>query len=117
MLISPISVSVRCASTWRSRSAPISPTSSRSRAMGIVRRGRITTSWSDKRQVLRITYRNRDFCREVIVRTGEGDGEPAVNTNGRLSFDVALKAGQAWHRCLIYDPADGGTRLLARRSA
>ena len=38
---------------------------------GIVRRGRITTSWSDKRQVLRITYSNRDFCREVIVRTGE----------------------------------------------
>ena len=39
----------------------------------IVRRGRIATSWSDKRQVLRITYNNRDFCREVIVRTGEGD--------------------------------------------
>ena len=48
-----------------------------------------------------------DFCREVIVRTGEGDGEPAVNANGRLSFDVALKAGQAWHRCLIYDLVDG----------
>ena len=72
--------------------ARISPTSSRSRAIRIVRRGRITTSWSDKRrQVLRIgLYRNRDFCREVIVRTGEGAGEPAVNTNGRLSFAVAL---------------------------
>ena len=81
----------------------------------IVRRGRITTSWSDKRQVLRITYRNRDFCREVIVRTGEGDGEPAVNANGRLSFDIALKAGQAWHRCLIYDLVDGGEAHLARR--
>jgi glycogen debranching enzyme len=43
----------------------------------IVRRGRITTSWSDKRQTLRMTYRNKDFCREVIVRTGEGVGEPA----------------------------------------
>src|SRR4029077_16829285 len=40
----------------------------------IVRRGRITTSWSDKGQVLRIGYRNRDFCRKVIIRTG--DGEP-----------------------------------------
>ena len=58
----------------------------------IVRRGRITTSWSDKRRMLHITYSNRDFCREVIVRTGKGDGEPAVNANGRLSFDVALKA-------------------------
>jgi len=81
----------------------------------IVRRGRITTSWSDKRQALRITYRNKDFCREVIVRTGEGDGEPTVNANGRLSFDIALKAGQAWHRCLIYDLVDGAKRTLAPR--
>jgi N-terminal domain of (some) glycogen debranching enzymes len=81
----------------------------------IVRRGRITTSWSDKRQALRITYRNKDFCREVIVNTGEGDGEPTVNANGRLSFDIALKAGQAWHRCLIYDLVDGKKRILAPR--
>ena len=45
----------------------------------------------------------------MIVRTGEGDGEPAVNANGRLSFDIALKAGQAWHRCLIYDLVDGAS--------
>jgi glycogen debranching enzyme len=69
----------------------------------IVRRGRITTSWSDKRQVLRISYCNKDFCREVIIRTGDGDGGSTVNANGRLSFDIALKAGQAWHRCLIYE--------------
>src|ERR1700730_11862618 len=42
----------------------------------IVRRGRLTTSWSDKGQVLRISYRNKDFCRKVIIRTG--DGEPAA---------------------------------------
>jgi hypothetical protein len=30
----------------------------------IVRRGRITTSWSAKRQVPRIGYVNKDFCRE-----------------------------------------------------
>ena len=45
------------------------------------------------------------------------DGEPAVNTNGRLSFDVALKAGQAWHRCLIYDLADGAKRIRRRGNA
>src|SRR6202790_2338760 len=56
----------------------------------IVRRGRITTSWSDKRQAMRITYRNIEFCRMVIIRTGEGDGEPTINANGRLSFDIAL---------------------------
>ncbi len=81
----------------------------------IVRRGRITTSCSEKRQALRITYRNRDFVREVIVRTHEGDGEPAVNANGRLSFEVALKAGEAWHRCVIYDLVDGEQRDLAPR--
>jgi glycogen debranching enzyme len=48
----------------------------------IVRRGRITTSWSHNRQALRFTYRNKDFCREVIVRTGQGDGEPAVTPTG-----------------------------------
>src|SRR6202045_1309203 len=79
----------------------------------IVRRGRITTSWSDKRQVLRISYRNKDFCRKVIIRTG--DGEPAASANGRLSFDIDLKAGQAWHRCLIYDLMDGSERMRAPR--
>jgi glycogen debranching enzyme len=28
----------------------------------IVRRGRIVTSWAAKREILRITYRNKDFC-------------------------------------------------------
>ena len=81
----------------------------------IVRRGRITTSWAAKRQVLRVTYRNKDFCREVIVGVGEGDGDPAVSANGRLSFDVGLKAGQAWHRCLTYDLVDGAKRIRAPR--
>jgi glycogen debranching enzyme len=81
----------------------------------ILRRGRIITSWSEKREILRITYRNQDFCREVIVRSGEGDGDPAVSANGRLSFGVTLKAGQAWHRCLTYDLADGSKRIRAPR--
>jgi glycogen debranching enzyme len=81
----------------------------------IVRRGRITTSWSEKRQTMRIAYRNKDFGREVIVRVDEGDGGPAVSANGRLSFVVALEAGQAWHRCLIYDLAEGAKRIQAPR--
>jgi glycogen debranching enzyme len=81
----------------------------------IVRRGRITTSWSQSRQAVRFTYRNKDFCREVIVHAGAGDGEPAVSANGRLSFDIALKAGQAWHRCLIYDLMDGASLIRAPR--
>jgi glycogen debranching enzyme len=81
----------------------------------IVRRGRITTTWSQRRQALRITYRNKDFGREVIVRTGKGDGEMAVDANGRLSFDITLKPAQTWRRCLMYDLADGGTPIRAPR--
>ena len=47
----------------------------------------------------------------MIIRSGDGDGEPTVSANGRLSFDIALKAGQAWHRCLIYDFMDGVERM------
>lgn len=79
----------------------------------IVRRGHIITSWSAKKEILRITYRNKDFCREVVIRTGEGDGKPTVYANGRLSFDIVLKPGQAWHRCLIYDLVDGSKRTNA----
>src|ERR1700758_2392872 len=81
----------------------------------IVRRGHIVTSWAAKRQILRLTYRNKDFCREVIVHTAEGDGRPTVYANGRLSFDIALKPGQAWHRCLIYDLVDGSKRFRASK--
>jgi glycogen debranching enzyme len=81
----------------------------------IVRRGRITTSWAKKHQALRFTYRNKDFGRAVIVRIGDGVGEPAVSANGRLSFNIGLKAGQAWHRCLTYDLVDGKKRIRAPR--
>jgi glycogen debranching enzyme len=81
----------------------------------IVRRGHIATSWSAKRETLRVTYRNRDFCRELIIRTGNGDGRPTVYANGRLSFDIALKPGKAWHRCLIYDLMDGSKRFRASK--
>jgi glycogen debranching enzyme len=81
----------------------------------IVRRGRISTSWSHKRQLLRITYRNRDFSRAVLIRCGHGNGEPAASANGRLSFDIALKPAAAWHRCLVYDLMDGKEKISAPR--
>jgi len=52
-------------STWRSRCAPISPTFRGERATISWRRGHIVTSWSAKREILRVTYRNRGFCREL----------------------------------------------------
>src|SRR6516162_4573976 len=59
----------------------------------IVRRGRITTEWSDAKQELRTSYRNSDFARALTV--GPHGGEPkAVYANGRLSFEVSLDPGQ-----------------------
>ena len=70
----------------------------------IVRRGRITTEWSEAHQQLRTTYRNGDFTRALTVAPLQ---EKAVHANGRLSFEVALEPGAAWHCCLLYTLTDG----------
>jgi hypothetical protein len=65
----------------------------------IVRRGRITTSWSYKRQALRFAYRNTDFCREVIVRLRElavdlADFRPRRRPDPSFAHAGAPKRGQ-----------------------
>ena len=52
----------------------------------IVRRGRITTHWSETQQRLRTTYRNGDFSRAVTIRPAQSS-TPAIYANGRLSFE------------------------------
>lgn len=71
----------------------------------IVRRGRITTEWSEARQQLHTIYRNGDFNRAVTISTC-GAPERAVYANGRLSFEVAIGPGEAWHACLLYTLTD-----------
>jgi glycogen debranching enzyme len=78
----------------------------------IVRRGRITTDWSEAAQRLRTTYTNGDFMRAVTMRT-HNDSVKAVYANGRLSFDVALEPGATWHICLLYDLSDGPRHFAA----
>ena len=80
----------------------------------IVRRGRINTSWSESRQQWRLTYRNRDFCREVLI-TAKPTGDPGVYANGRISFEVSLDPEETWHCCLLYDLFDGHTKHAAPR--
>src|SRR5215813_10565206 len=72
----------------------------------IVRRGRINTEWSQPLQHLHTAYGNRDFRRAVRYSVG-GSPTRAVYANGRLSFDVALEPGEAWHCCLLYTLLDG----------
>jgi glycogen debranching enzyme len=77
-----------------------------------VRRGRITTEWSEEGQRLTTTYRNQGFFREVAVTARNGDS-PAVYANGRISFEVELAPGATWHSCLAYDLSDGDRRYAA----
>jgi glycogen debranching enzyme len=70
----------------------------------IVRRGRITTDWSKAHQQLLTTYRNGDFTRALIVRPQQ---QKAVHANGRISFELELEPGAAWHCCLLYTLTDG----------
>jgi glycogen debranching enzyme len=73
---------------------------------GIVRRGQITTKWSETKQQLQTIYRNGDFVRAVTVAPGHRQAR-AVYANGRLSFEIDLDAGEAWHCCLLYTLLDG----------
>jgi glycogen debranching enzyme len=82
------------------------------KANRIVRRGRITTEWSQARQQLRTTYRNADFSRAVIISMSEA----CVYANGRLSFEVALEPGEGWRACLRYTLEDGDKRFAAPRN-
>jgi glycogen debranching enzyme len=76
----------------------------------IVRRGRITTDWSEREQRLQTTYRNADFRRGVTIRPA---GQTAVYANGRLSFEIALKPGESWHCCLRYEFSDSDQQFAA----
>lgn len=72
----------------------------------IVRRGRITTEWSSGENRLRNAYRNKDFCREVVISPHRNPSS-ALYANGRISFDVTLAPEVPWHTCLHYDLRDG----------
>jgi glycogen debranching enzyme len=80
----------------------------------IVRRGRITTEWSEPHQHLRNTYRNADFSRTVTISPMHSPIR-AVYANGRLSFEVALEPGGDWHCCLLYNLANGDRHFTPPR--
>jgi glycogen debranching enzyme len=81
----------------------------------VVRRGRITTQWSEAHQQWRLTYRNKDFCRSVVI-TAKPTGARGVYANGRISFEISLNPQETWHCCLLYDLVDGQKKHAAPRS-
>jgi len=80
------------------------------RSGDIVRRGRITTTWSPATQELRTSYRNGDFVRAVTVAPAHRQPEVEY-ANGRLSFEISLHPGEAWHCCLLYVLQDGDRHI------
>jgi glycogen debranching enzyme len=72
----------------------------------IVRRGRISTSWSGKHARLTTEYQRSDFHRKIVANVREFDSKP-VYGNGRLSFALELQPGGMWHTCVLYDLGDG----------
>jgi glycogen debranching enzyme len=78
----------------------------------IVRRGQITTEWSERRRRLRTAYSNRDFHRAVTTLVAQAPRK-AVYANGRLSFEVAIQPNKAWHACLLYEFEDGEQHFRA----
>ena len=80
------------------------------RSGAIVRRGQINTTWSPAEQELRTIYRNDDFVRAVMVAPRPGHAK-TVYANGRLSFEIGLDPGEAWHCCLLYTLQDGERNL------
>jgi glycogen debranching enzyme len=81
----------------------------------IVRRGQITTEWSERRQRVHTAYSNQDFHRAVTTSVAKAPGK-AVSANGRLSFEVTLAAGEAWHTCLLYALENGDRHFHAPRN-
>ncbi len=77
----------------------------------IVRRGRISSAWSDNDGVLTTGYRNGDFNREIRITARSP--APAVYANGRISFAIELKPGATWDGVLLYDLRDGDTSYPA----
>ena len=77
----------------------------------IVRRGRITSTWSEAAGTLEIGYTNGPFRRGLRL-AANGDS-PAVYANGRLSFAIHLQPGETWRASLRYDLVDGDTVLAA----
>ncbi len=72
----------------------------------LVRRGRVSTQWDNKKAELSNSYYNKDFKRQLIYRVLNST-TAAHYSNGRIIFDVTLKPGEPWHTCAYYILVEG----------
>jgi glycogen debranching enzyme len=76
----------------------------------IVRRGRIVSNWNARAHKLSVSYENEGFKRGLTISVKRCVSKP-VYANGRISFDVTLEPGEAWHACMLYEVFDGNQRV------
>src|SRR5262249_29235675 len=67
------------------------------KSKALTRRGQIESDWKGDRQELATSYSVRDFHRRLVVRLESDSG--AAYANGRISFEIDLPPGRAWHAC------------------
>ncbi len=77
----------------------------------IVRRGRISSDWSDATLELTTGYRNGDFYRAVATRAVSP--VTPMYANGRINFTLKLEPGETWHGALLHTLIDGEQRYEA----
>jgi glycogen debranching enzyme len=69
------------------------------RAGTLVQRDHLDTRWNSRSSELRINYERGDFLRRLVYRVEESLSQP-VYKDGRLVFDIFLRAGESWDiRC------------------
>ena len=79
----------------------------RGEAARIVRRGRISTEWSEDAAGAPHRLSQPGFRARGAHQRTQYRGQRAVYANGRLSFEVSIDPGATWHCCLLYDLMDG----------
>jgi glycogen debranching enzyme len=71
------------------------------------RRGHTQTEWSDETGALHTSYVNGDFSRRFTFHPFNADSRPHY-ANGRITFEIDLGPGEAWHACCEYVLAHDG---------
>lgn len=72
------------------------------RSHKFVRRGRILTEWDDQNNILKVSYKNRDFERLFIYRL-LACGSVAHMANGRITIEIELEPGAGWQAQARYE--------------
>lgn len=80
-----------------------------------VRRGRIISRWDNPDAELRTSYTNGDFHRAVGYQASNSTSKPGF-ANGRITFEIDLAPGAAWHTCADYMLTSGKRERKAVRS-